>query len=164
MSIKTLYEGHYRVLETDFLELAGEILSNGEQLTVVAAGSGQLDRLRELLLKATAGGIIGGVKFLPGIRHLSSELSAVPMVMETVSHADRTLFTLRAMEVIEPGDPLYYLRKNSETAHSMGTFFENLFEHPLTRTLHEESQTILIMTNDKIQMTNKSFSAEGGSA
>lgn len=143
MSIKTLYEGHYRALETDFLKLAGEILSSGEQLTVVAAGSGQLDRLRELLLSKTAGGIIGGVKFLPGIRHLASELSAVPMVMETVSHADRTLFTMRAMEVIEPGEPLYYLRENSETAHSMGTFFENLFEHGVTPEIYEQTSLSL---------------------
>jgi RecB family exonuclease len=143
MSIKTLYEGHYRALEKDFLELAGEILASGEQLTVVAAGSGQLDRLRELLLSVTAEGIIGGVKFLPGIRHLASELSAVPMVMETVSHADRTLFTLRAMEAIEPGEPLYYLRKNSETAHSMGTFFENLFEHGVTPEIYEQTSLSL---------------------
>lgn len=143
MGIKTLYEGHYRALEMDFLELAGEILTSGEQLTVVAAGTGQLDRLRKLLLEQTDGGIIGGVKFLPGLRHLASELSAVPMDMETVSHADRTLFTLRAMEVIEPGEPLYYLRNNSETAHSMGTFFENLFEHGVTPEIYEQTSLSL---------------------
>ncbi len=143
MSINTLYEGHYRALETDFLELAGEILSSGEHLTVITAGTGQLDRLRELLLKKSSRGIIGGVKFLPGIRHLASELSAVPMVMETVSHADRTFFTLRAMEAIEPNEPLYYLRKNSETAHSMGTFFENLFEHGVTPDIYEQTSLSL---------------------
>ncbi len=152
MSIKTLYEGHYRVLETDFLELAGEILESGEQLTVVAAGSGQLDRLRELLLGKAAGGIIGGVKFLPGIRHLASELSAVHMVMETVSHADRTLFTLRAMELIEPGEPLYYLSKNSETAHSMGVFFEDLFEHGVTPEIYE--QTSLSLSGEQSKTEN----------
>ena len=143
MGINTLYEGHYRALETDFLELVGGIVASGDQLTVVTAGSGQLDRLRELLLKATAGGIIGGVKFLPGIRHLASELSAAPMVMETVSHGDRTLFTLRAMEIIKPGEPLYYLRNNSETAHSMGTFFENLFEHGVTPEIYEQTSLSL---------------------
>ena len=65
MGINTLYEGHYRALETDFLELAGEILSSGEHLTVITAGTGQLDRLRELLLKKSSLGIIGGVKLLP---------------------------------------------------------------------------------------------------
>ncbi|MCK4672194.1 MAG: hypothetical protein KAT47_06565, partial [Candidatus Aegiribacteria sp.] len=120
--------------------------------TVVTAGSGQLDRLRELLLKATAGGIIGGVKFLPGIRHLASELSAVPMVMETVSHADRTLFTMRAMEVIEPGEPLYNLRTNSETAHSMGTFFENLFEHGVTPEIYEQTSLSLSEEQTKTEI------------
>lgn len=152
MSIKTLYEGHYRALETDFLELAGEILASGEQLTVVAAGSGQLDRLRELLLEKSTGGIIGGVKFLPGIRHLASELSAVPLSMETVSHADRTLFTLRAMEVIEQGEPLYNLRNNSETAHSMGMFFESLFEHGVTPEIYE--QTSLSLSGEQSKTEN----------
>lgn len=143
MSISTLYEGHYRMLEKDYLELVESILSRGTKLTVVAAGSGQLDRLREILLERTGGRILGGVRFLPGIRHLASELSIVPVEMETVSHADRTLFALKAMGSIKPGEPLYDLRINSETANSLGSFFETLFEHGVTPEIYEQTSMSL---------------------
>ncbi|MCD4775901.1 MAG: PD-(D/E)XK nuclease family protein [Candidatus Aegiribacteria sp.] len=137
MRIQTLYEGHYRALEEDFLKLAERILSEGKQLTVISAGTGQLDRLRELLLDNTGSGIIGGIEFLPGIRHLAQKIGSIPAPLETVSHSDRTLFALLAMNDLKKGEPLFDLRENTETAHSMGTFFEDLFEHGITPELYE---------------------------
>jgi RecB family exonuclease len=137
MRIKILYEGHYRTLEEDFLELTERILSEGKQLTVVSAGTGQLDRLRKLLLDTSGAGIIGGIEFLPGIRHLAQKISSIPAPLETVSHSDRTLFALHAMEGLKKGESLFDLRENTETAHSMGSFFEDLFEHGITPELYE---------------------------
>ncbi|MCD4701731.1 MAG: PD-(D/E)XK nuclease family protein, partial [Candidatus Aegiribacteria sp.] len=137
MRVNTLYEGHYRALEADCLKLAGHIQSEGKRLTIVSAGTGQLDRLRKLLLENSENGIIGGIEFLPGIRHLAQKVSPVPVPVEKVSHSDRTLFTLHAMQEVKRGEPLFDLRENTETAHSMGTFFENLFEHGITPELYE---------------------------
>jgi RecB family exonuclease len=137
MRIKTLYEGHYRTLEEDFLKLAELILSEGKRLTVVSAGTGQLDRLRNLLLENPGIKILGGVEFLPGINHLAQKISSVPVPKESVSHSDRTLFALYAMEDLKKGEPLFDLKENTETAHSMGTFFEDLFEHGITPELYE---------------------------
>ncbi|MCK4806336.1 MAG: PD-(D/E)XK nuclease family protein [Candidatus Aegiribacteria sp.] len=137
MRINTLYEGHYRAIEEDFLELASCLHREDRQLTVISAGTGQLDRLRQLLLKNSENGIIGGIEFLPGIRHLAQKISPVPVPVEKVSHSDRTLFTLHAMKEVKGGEPLFDLRENTETAHSMGTFFENLFEHGITPELYE---------------------------
>ncbi len=137
MRIKTLYEGHYRALEEDFLELARRLQNEERQLTVISAGTGQLDRLRQLLQSYTDTGIVGGIEFLPGIRHLAQKISPVPLPAEKVSHSDRTLFTLHAMKKVKKGEPLFDLRENSETAHSTGTFFENLFEHGITPELYD---------------------------
>lgn len=137
MLVNTLYEGHYRVLEEDFLELVHRIRHDGIKISVISAGTGQLDRLRQLLLGNSDTGIIGGIEFLPGIRHLAQKISPVPLPVEKVSHSDRTLFTLHAMKEIKAGEPLFDLRENTETAHSMGTFFENLFEHGITPELYE---------------------------
>ncbi len=137
MLINTLYEGHYRVLEEDFLELTCRLQREGKPLAVISAGTGQLGRLRQLLLSDSDNGIIGGIEFLPGIRHLAQKISPVPLPVEKVSHSDRTLFTLNAMKEVKEGEPLFDLRENSETAHSMGTFFENLFEHGITPELYE---------------------------
>ena len=137
MLINTLYEGHYRVLEEDFLELTRRLQTEDKQLTVISAGTGQLDRLRQLLLSDSDNGIIGGIEFLPGIRHLAQKISPVPLPVEKVSHSDRTLFTLHAMKEVKRGEPLFDLRENTETAHSMGTFFESLFEHGITPELYD---------------------------
>lgn len=137
MRIKTLYEGHYRTLEEDFLELAEGIQAEGKRLTVISAGTGQLDRLRKLLLDNSGAGIIGGIEFLPGIRHLAQKISSIPVPIDSVSHSDRTLFALHAMAELKKGEPLFDLRENTETAHSMGSFFEDLFEHGITPELYE---------------------------
>ena len=137
MRIKILYEGHYRTLEEDFLELAEGILAEGKRLTVISAGAGQLDRLRNLLLETSGTSILGGIEFLPGISHLARKISSVPIPEESVSHSDRTLFALHAMEDLQKGEPLFDLKENTETAHSMGTFFESLFEHGVTPELYE---------------------------
>ncbi len=137
MLINTLYEGHYRAIEEDFLQLARCLQKEEKQLTVISAGTGQLDRLRRLLLSDTDIGIIGGIEFLPGIRHLAQKISPVPLPAEKVSHSDRTLFTLHAMKEVKKGEPLFDLRENTETAHSMGTFFESLFEHGITPELYD---------------------------
>ncbi|MCK5115804.1 MAG: PD-(D/E)XK nuclease family protein [Candidatus Aegiribacteria sp.] len=137
MLINTLYEGHYRVLEEDFLELTCRLQREGKPLAVISAGTGQLGRLRQLLLSDSDNGIIGGVEFLPGIRHLAQKISPVPLPVEKVSHSDRTLFTLHAMKEVKEGEPIFDLRENSETAHSMGTFFESLFEHGITPELYD---------------------------
>jgi RecB family exonuclease len=136
MSVKRLYEGHYRALEEDFLDLAGRIVAKGDKLTVITAGAGQLGRLRNLLACRSENGITGGVDFLPGIGHLARMKGPVPAPFNTVSHSDRTLFSLRAMECLNEGEPLFDLRNNTETAHSMGSFFETLFEHGITAELY----------------------------
>ena len=128
MRIRTLYEGHYRSLETEFARLALELVGGGEAVTVVAAGSVQLGRLRELLLAGLGGQVMGGVEFLPGMPHLVEKLSPLPLSVQKVSHADRTLFALSAMETIRKGEPLYDLCGNAETAHSMAGFFEDLLD------------------------------------
>ncbi len=137
MSVKTLYEGHYRALEEDFLELAHRIQRDGRKLSVISAGTGQLDRLRQLLVKNSEKGVIGGIEFLPGIRHLAQKISPVPVPVEKISDPDRTLFTLNAMKELKEAEPLFDLRENTDTAHSMGTFFENLYEHGITPELYE---------------------------
>ncbi|NOQ22191.1 MAG: hypothetical protein GQ565_06035 [Candidatus Aegiribacteria sp.] len=137
MRVNTLYEGHYRALEEDFIELTGHLRSEGKQLAVISAGTGQLDRLRQLLLRDSDNGIIGGIEFIPGIRHLAQKVSPVPLPVEKVSHSDRTLFTLHAMKEVKRGEPLFDLRENTETAHSMGTFFESLFDHGITPELYD---------------------------
>ena len=137
MLINTLYEGHYRALEEDFLELTRRLRKEEKQFTVISAGTGQLDRLRRLLLSDSDTGIIGGIEFLPGIRHLAQKISTVPLPASKVSHSDRTLFTLHAMKAVNEGEPLFDLRENTETAHSMGTFFESLFEHGITPELYD---------------------------
>ncbi|MEN8208510.1 MAG: PD-(D/E)XK nuclease family protein [Candidatus Fermentibacteria bacterium] len=137
MRVNTLYEGHYRALEDDFSELISHLHPEGKQLTVISAGTGQLDRLRTVLLENSENGIIGGVEFLPGIRHLAQKISPLPLPLEKVSHSDRTLFALHAMKKVKKGEPLFDLRENTETAHSMGTFFEGLFDHGITPELYE---------------------------
>lgn len=137
MRIQTLYEGHYRALEEDFLKLAERILSEGKQLTVISAGTGQLDRLRKLLMDNSGAGIIGGIEFLPGIRHLAQKIGSIPASLEAVSHSDRALYALQAMKDLKKGEPLFDLRENTETAHSMGSFFEDLFEHGISPELYE---------------------------
>lgn len=137
MHINTLYEGHYRALEEDFLELVRRLRKEERELSVISAGTGQLDRLRELLLSDSDNGIIGGIHFLPGIRHLAQKIYPVPLPVEKVSHSDRTLFTLHAMKEVKKGEPLFDLRENTETAHSMGSFFESLFEHGITPELYD---------------------------
>lgn len=137
MTVKTLYEGHYRALEEDFLELVHRIQRDGRKLSVISAGTGQLDRLRQLIVENSENGIIGGIEFLPGIRHLAQKISHVPVPVEKVSDPDRTLFTLNAMKALKEAEPLFDLRENTETAHSMGTFFENLYEHGITPELYE---------------------------
>ena len=143
MYVNTLYEGHYRALEEDFLKLVTRLQSEGKELAVVSAGTCQMDRLRKLLLKDSDNGIIGGIEFLPGIRHLAQKVSPVPLPVEKVSHSDRTLFTLHGMKEVKRGEPLFDLRENTETAHSMGTFFESLFEHGITPELYEITSTSL---------------------
>lgn len=128
MRIRTLYEGHYRSLESGFTRLAVELVGRGEAVTVTAAGSVQLGRLRELLLNGLGGPVMGGVEFLPGMPHLVEKLSLLPLSVQKVSHADRTLFALSAMETIRKGEPLYDLCGNAETAHSMAGFFEDLLD------------------------------------
>ncbi len=137
MRINVLFEGHYRALEEDYARLTDHLISDGGKLTVISAGTGQLDRLRKLLLDNSDIGIQGGIEFLPGIRHLAQKISAVPFPLETVSHSDRTLFALEAMRNLQEGEPLFDLRENTETAHSMGSFFEDLFEHGITPELYE---------------------------
>ncbi|MBN2587078.1 MAG: hypothetical protein JXR55_07270, partial [Candidatus Fermentibacteraceae bacterium] len=132
----TLFEGHYRALEKDFRDLVPKLLPGCGQLWVIAAGAEQLDRLREILLDVTFGTVSAGIRFLPGIRHLAGKMQPVPAPLETVSHSDRTLFALRAMEVLEKGEPFHQLRDNHETAHSLGTFFEDLFEHGINPELY----------------------------
>ena len=137
MRINTLYEGHYRSIEEDFLELTGRILAEDKHLAVISAGTGQLDRLQKLLLEHFDSKILGGIEFLPGIRHLAQNVSSVPVHTEKVSHSDRTLCTLHSMKDLERGEPLFDLRDNTDTAHSMGNFFENLFERGITAELYK---------------------------
>ena len=128
LNIRALYEGHYRSLEPEFVRLASGLIGRETAVTVIAAGSGQLTRLRELLLEELAGQVMGGVEFLPGIPHLVQKLSPLPVSVQQVSHADRTFFALSAMEVIRKGEPLYELCGNAETAHSLAGFFEELLD------------------------------------
>ncbi len=132
----TLFEGHYRAIEKDFRELVPKLLPGRGQLWVIAAGAEQLDRLREIFLDVTSGTVSAGIRFLPGIRHLAGKMQPLPAPLETVSHSDRTLFALRAMEVLKKGEPFHQLRDNHETAHSLGTFFEDLFEHGINPELY----------------------------
>ena len=151
MRINTLYEGHYRSIEEDFLQLTGRVLAEDKHLTVVSAGTGQLDRLRKLLLEQFSSNILGGVKFLPGIEHLARSVSSVPVRTEKVSHSDRTLCALHSMKDLEREDPLFDLRNNTDTAHSMGNFFENLFERGITAGLYK----ITSMTLSREQTTTE---------
>jgi len=153
MRITTLFEGHYRSLEDDFLELTTRILAEGRDLTVISAGTGQLDRLRSLLLENSDIGIAGGIEFLPGISHLARKISNVPTPNENVSHCDRTLYALQAMKDLKREEPLFDLRENAETAHSMGNFFEDLFEHGVNAELYEISSLSLAAGQSRTERT-----------
>ncbi|MFO8183926.1 MAG: PD-(D/E)XK nuclease family protein [Candidatus Aegiribacteria sp.] len=139
MVVNKLFQGHYRSLEPDFVRLLSQLEPDGGSVWVTAAGAEQLDRLRELVLEDAPGPVVGGIRFLPGIRHLAQKLREVPAPLETVSHSDRTLLTLEAMSELKPGEPLYDLRGNPDTALSLGTFFEDLFEHGIRPDLYEIS-------------------------
>lgn len=132
-----LFEGHYRALERDFSKLLPGLLRGDGNLWVVSAGSEQLDRLREIALEAAPGNVLAGTRFLPGILHLARSLSGVPVRMEKVSHFDRTSFTLSAMEELSSDDPFYGLKGSQEAAHSLGCFFEDLYEHGVDPGLYD---------------------------
>jgi RecB family exonuclease len=125
--IRKLFEGHYRSLEDRFASLIRGLPSDSP-LTVVAADSSQLERLRRITLEVRGASVIGGVRFLPGMVDLAAKLCTLPVKADKVSHADMTLFALAAMETTQPGEPLYDLRGNSETAHSLAGFFEGLLD------------------------------------
>lgn len=139
MVVNTLFQGHYRSLEPDIVRLLSRLDPAAGNIWVTAAGAAQLDRLRELVLENAPGPVVGGIRFLPGIRHLAQKLLEVPAPLETVSHCDRTLFTLEAMSELKPGEPLFDLRNSTDTAWSLGTFFEDLFEHGIRPDLYELS-------------------------
>ena len=139
MVVNTLFQGHYRSLERDFVRLLSRMDPDDGNVWVTAAGAAQLDRLRELALEDAPGPVVGGIRFLPGIRHLAQKLREVPAPLETVSHTDRTLLALEAMSELKPGEPLYGLRGNPDTALSLGAFFEDLFEHGIRPDLYEIS-------------------------
>jgi RecB family exonuclease len=127
LGIRKLFEGHYRSLEDRFGSLIRGFPVNSS-LTVVAANSSQLERLRRITLEVRGSSVIGGVRFLPGMVDLAAKLCTLPVKADKVSHADRTLFALAAMEATQSGEPLYDLRGNAETAHSLAGFFEDLLD------------------------------------
>ncbi|OPL19817.1 MAG: hypothetical protein AVO35_02260 [Candidatus Aegiribacteria sp. MLS_C] len=137
MAFRTLYEGHYRALEKDFRSLlAGFDPFEDHLLTVVSAGSVQLERLMQLVLDERPSGVASGMRFLPGITHLARSLSPLPLPPESVSPADRMLYSLAAMATLGPEEPFHLLRDNTETARSLGDFFEELYEHGITPELY----------------------------
>jgi len=137
MNISELYEGHYRALEKEFLELILKLSSSGEKITAIAAGAGQLNELRKLILSNSDKRVFAGIDFLPGIQYLARKISSFPINPEKVSHADRTIFAFRAMQDIKENKPLYHLRSNIETTHSMGSFLEMLLEQGVTPEIYE---------------------------
>lgn len=148
MAFRTLYEGHYRALEKDFSRLlAGFDPVEDHLLTVVSAGSVQLDRLRRLVLDGRPSGVASGIRFLPGITHLARSLSPLPSPPRSVSPADRMLFSLAAMATLGPEEPFHRLRDNTETARSLGDFFEELYEHGITPELYRV--TLMSLSRDE---------------
>ena len=139
MRIRTLYEGHYRAIEADFAGLMTKLGGKGGRLWVVAAGSEQLERLRGIALDDAPRDVVAGIEFLPGLRHLALKLQPVPVALEKVSGPDMSLFAMKAMSSLKKGEPLYQLRNNPGTAHSLGEFFESLFEHGITPELYRLS-------------------------
>ncbi|MBD3277936.1 MAG: hypothetical protein GF388_06535 [Candidatus Aegiribacteria sp.] len=143
MPVKRLYEGHYRALEKSFMELAAGLHKGGDTIRVSAAGKNQVERLRLLLAREYGGKPMARVEFFPGIRHLAQKLSSVPRPLETVSHGDRTLFALEALAILRPGEPMYAFQDNTETAHSLGCFFEKLYRHGITPGIYEAASLSL---------------------
>ena len=133
-----IYEGHYRALEKEFLSLISPLSAGAEKITIIAAGAGQLNRLRKLILSESKLSVVGGIRFLPGIQYLEKEMSPLPFSTKKVSYADRTVFALKAMAVIPEEKPLYNLRANVETANSMGAFFETLFEQGISPKIYKD--------------------------
>lgn len=135
--MKILYEGHYRALEEDFRKLVAG-LPDGGGIWVTASGAGPLRRLRELFLESTGRSVVAGIDFFPGFAHLACKLARVPVSVETVSAGDRILFTLRAMSSLPEGLPFHPLKDNPDTALSLGTFFERLFDYGVTPEMYRQ--------------------------
>jgi len=149
--ISRLFEGHYRALEGRFAALIGTLSREAGGVTVVAADSGQLERLRGIAVAVLGAPVLGGIRFLPGMTRLAEKICPLPFKAGTVSHADRTLFALAALEETRPGEPLHDLRGNAETAHSMSGFFEDLLEQGITPSAYQVQA--MSSTEDSVTVT-----------
>ena len=123
--------------------MAAGLHKDGDTIRVSAAGKNQVDRLRVLLSRKCGGRPLSRIEFFPGIRHLAQKLGTLPRPLEMVSHSDRTLFALEALGTLRPGELMYDFQENTETAHSLGCFFENLYRHGITPGIYETASLSL---------------------